>query len=88
MNTVLSSWNQASAEDALSNALVRALTTWPRDGVPENPEAWLMTTARRDADWAASGFGMGTGEPVWNSFQRSNSTRSDHNMRACRGSYN
>src|SRR5437879_9402169 len=36
----------ASAEDALSNALVAALTTWPRDGVPENPEAWLLTTAR------------------------------------------
>ena len=42
-----------------------------------------MTTARRVADWATSGFGMGTGEPVWNSSQRSNSTRSDHNMRAC-----
>ena len=37
----------ASAEDALSNALVAALTTWPRDGVPQNPEAWLLTTARR-----------------------------------------
>ena len=36
-----------SAEDALSNALVAALETWPRDGVPENPEAWLVTTARR-----------------------------------------
>ena len=36
----------ASAEDALSNALVKALTTWPEDGVPQNPEAWLMTTAR------------------------------------------
>ncbi len=36
----------ASAEDALSNALVKALTTWPRDGVPQNPEAWLLTTAR------------------------------------------
>jgi len=36
----------ASAEDALSNALLKALTSWPRDGVPENPEAWLMTTAR------------------------------------------
>jgi predicted RNA polymerase sigma factor len=34
------------AEDALSNALVAALTTWPRDGVPKNPEAWLLTTAR------------------------------------------
>src|ERR1700690_875165 len=36
----------ASAEDALSNALVAALTVWPRDGVPQNPEAWLLTTAR------------------------------------------
>ena len=36
----------ASAEDALSNALVKALTAWPQDGVPQNPEAWLMTTAR------------------------------------------
>jgi RNA polymerase sigma-70 factor (ECF subfamily) len=37
----------ASAEDALSAALVAALTTWPRDGVPQNPGAWLLTTARR-----------------------------------------
>ena len=37
----------ASAEDALSNALVSALTRWPQDGVPQNPEAWLMTAARR-----------------------------------------
>jgi predicted RNA polymerase sigma factor len=36
-----------SAEDALSNALVAALETWPRDGVPQNPEAWLLTSARR-----------------------------------------
>jgi len=36
----------ASAEDALSNALVAALTAWPRDGVPQNPEAWLLTSAR------------------------------------------
>jgi predicted RNA polymerase sigma factor len=37
----------ASAEDALSNALVAALRAWPRDGVPQNPEAWLLTAARR-----------------------------------------
>jgi len=37
----------ARAEDALSDALVAALATWPRDGVPQNPEAWLLTTARR-----------------------------------------
>jgi predicted RNA polymerase sigma factor len=36
----------ASAEDALSDALVKALTAWPRDGLPQNPEAWLLTTAR------------------------------------------
>ena len=36
----------ASAEDALSEALVSALKTWPRDGVPQNPEAWLLTAAR------------------------------------------
>ena len=37
----------ASAEDALSDALIAALKTWPRDGLPQNPEAWLMTAARR-----------------------------------------
>lgn len=37
----------ASAEDALSEALVSALNNWPQDGVPQNPEAWLMTAARR-----------------------------------------
>ena len=36
----------AGAEDALSEALLKALTGWPRDGVPHNPEAWLLTTAR------------------------------------------
>src|SRR3989442_13249408 len=36
----------ASAEDALSHALVKALMAWPRDGLPPNPEAWLLTTAR------------------------------------------
>jgi predicted RNA polymerase sigma factor len=37
----------ASAEDALSDALVAALTHWPREGVPQSPVAWLMTAARR-----------------------------------------
>ena len=36
----------ASAEDALSNALVSALNHWPKEGVPKNPEAWLLTAAR------------------------------------------
>ena len=37
----------ARAEDALGDALVAALETWPRTGVPERPEAWLLTAARR-----------------------------------------
>ncbi|MEO8359493.1 MAG: DUF6596 domain-containing protein [Vicinamibacteria bacterium] len=37
----------ASAEDALSEAFAAALTTWPVQGCPDNPEAWLLTTARR-----------------------------------------
>ncbi len=39
----------ASAEDALSNALVSALTHWPKDGVPQNPEGWLLTSARHSS---------------------------------------
>ena len=37
------------AEDAIQDAVVRALLTWPRDGVPEQPRAWLTVTARRCA---------------------------------------
>ena len=37
----------AAAEDALSEAFVSALADWPRNGCPSNPEAWLLTVARR-----------------------------------------
>lgn len=37
----------AASEDALSEAFRSALETWPRDGVPDAPEAWLLTAARR-----------------------------------------
>jgi RNA polymerase sigma-70 factor (ECF subfamily) len=37
----------AGAEDALAEAFVAAVTQWPLDGVPQNPEAWLLTAARR-----------------------------------------
>ena len=37
------------AEELAQDALVAALETWPRDGVPDNPGAWLMTTAKRRA---------------------------------------
>ena len=37
----------AGAEDALSEAFAAALATWPSDGIPDNPDAWLLTVARR-----------------------------------------
>jgi RNA polymerase sigma-70 factor (ECF subfamily) len=37
----------AGAEDALGEAFVAALRTWPKSGVPANPNAWLLTAARR-----------------------------------------
>ncbi len=37
----------AAAEDALSDAFRAALERWPGDGVPQVPEAWLLTAARR-----------------------------------------
>jgi RNA polymerase sigma factor (sigma-70 family) len=37
------------AEDAVADATLRALETWPRDGVPDQPRAWLTLTARRRA---------------------------------------
>jgi RNA polymerase sigma-70 factor (ECF subfamily) len=54
----------ALAEDALSTAFERALTTWPNTGVPDNPEGWLLTVARnRERDiWKSAAFR--TGEPL------------------------
>ena len=37
----------AAAEDALSEAFASALANWPLQGCPSNPEAWLLTVARR-----------------------------------------
>lgn len=37
------------AEELAQDALVAALEQWPREGVPDNPGAWLMTTAKRRA---------------------------------------
>ena len=39
----------AMAEDLAQEALAEALVSWPRDGVPRNPAAWLMTVGRRRA---------------------------------------
>lgn len=37
------------AEDAVQDAFAAAVATWPRDGVPDRPGAWITTTARRRA---------------------------------------
>src|SRR5215472_11258178 len=34
------------AEEALQNAFAAAIVTWPRDGLPENPRAWLVSAGR------------------------------------------
>jgi len=38
-----------TAEELAQDALVSALELWPRDGIPNNPAAWLMTAAKRRA---------------------------------------
>jgi RNA polymerase sigma-70 factor (ECF subfamily) len=43
----------AAAEDALADAFASALTDWSKNGVPNSPEAWLLTAARRRAIDAA-----------------------------------
>ncbi|MHC9292801.1 RNA polymerase sigma factor [Mycobacterium sp. LTG2003] len=48
----------AAAEDALADALERALQRWPHDGVPDNAEGWILTVARnrlRDL-WKSSAY--------------------------------
>ena len=37
------------AEEALQDAMATALERWPKDGVPDNPPAWITTVARRKA---------------------------------------
>jgi len=36
----------AAAEDALGDAFLTALKTWPESGIPNNPESWLLVAAR------------------------------------------
>ncbi|MCM3883519.1 RNA polymerase sigma factor [Frankia sp. R82] len=41
-----SSRDLAAAQDVLADAFERALRTWPSQGVPDNPDAWLLAVAR------------------------------------------
>jgi RNA polymerase sigma-70 factor (ECF subfamily) len=45
--------DMAAAEDALASELEKALTSWPVEGVPAAPDAWLLTVARRELLQAA-----------------------------------
>jgi RNA polymerase sigma factor (sigma-70 family) len=44
---IIGDWDLA--EELVQDAAVAALEHWPRAGIPDNPGAWLMTTARRRA---------------------------------------
>lgn len=61
------------AEDAVQEALVRALQTWPYRGIPDRPEAWLAQTARNIAfdqlrrlqNWESKREAISTARPLW-----------------------
>jgi len=61
------------AEDVVQEALVRALQTWPYRGLPENPAAWLMQTAknlaldalRREQRWQERQDGIAQAHERW-----------------------
>ena len=56
--------NLALAEDVVQDAFCRALEVWKVRGIPENPSAWLMTTAKNRALYDTSGNFV---EGRWNS---------------------
>jgi RNA polymerase sigma-70 factor, ECF subfamily len=54
----------ALAEDALSAALEEALCRWPDDGVPDNPEGWILTVARNRQRDTWKSAARRTGRPL------------------------
>lgn len=55
----------AAAEDALADAFAAALRRWPETGMPDSPEAWLLTVARRSAGRATRSAGhLAAARPV------------------------
>lgn len=59
----------ALAEDALSDAFERALTTWPDAGIPANPEGWLLTVARNRLRDVLGSAAHRTGVPLDDALQ-------------------
>ena len=49
LTRILGPQNLQLAEDVVQEAFVLAMRTWPDDGIPDNPSAWLLTTARNRA---------------------------------------
>ncbi len=49
LTRILGARHLALAEEVAQDALVKALQTWPFDGVPDNPSAWLIQVAKRRA---------------------------------------
>lgn len=49
LTRILGPHNLELAEDVMQESFIAALTAWDRDGVPDNPSAWLLTTARNRA---------------------------------------
>ena len=69
----------AAAEDALADALERALDRWPTTAIPANPEAWLLTVARnrlRDL-WKSAAYRMT--EPL----NETDDSPTDSELRTC-----
>lgn len=50
-------------EDLAQDALVTALEKWPESGIPDNPGAWLMATAKNRAIDRLRGAGESPSEP-------------------------
>lgn len=66
-------WRMQLVEDAVQDAMVRALQTWPYRGVPENPAAWLTQAARnvmldhlrREQRWQEREDGIAAEQDRW-----------------------
>jgi RNA polymerase sigma-70 factor (ECF subfamily) len=73
-----------AAEDALSEAFAAALTDWDTGGVPDNPEGWLVTVARRPPSMRhGGGAAARPRSPISSSWPR-NSQRNWRTQRATR----
>ena len=68
-----------TAEDAVQEALLAAHTTWLRDGIPDAPRAWLLTTAsRRLVDAQRSDAARRRREREWVAAEPSDTTVVQH----------